>query len=243
MPDVPAVPAPGDLTAQVEALFADAGVLAQALEGFEARPGQRQLASAVAAVFHRGGLLVAEAGTGTGKTLAYLVPAVLAGQRVLVSTGTRNLQDQIFHKDLPALSRALGREIRAAYMKGRTNYLCRHRYDLLRDEAARLPDEARRWLDEIAEWAAATETGDRAEIEGLPDDLPLWRELSTTSEQCRGRDCPQYGDCFVTRMRDRAADADLVIVNHHLLCADAAVRQNAFGEVIPSCGVAVIDEA
>jgi ATP-dependent DNA helicase DinG len=197
----------------------------------------------VARTFAEGGVLVAEAGTGTGKTLAYLVPAVLAGKRVLISTGTRNLQDQVFYKDLPALAAALGREIRAAYMKGRTNYLCLHRFDRLKEAAAGLPSDEQRWLSQIVEWAAATDTGDRAEIDDLPDDLELWTELSATSEQCLGRDCPFYSECFVTRMRERAAAADLVIVNHHLLCADAAVRQGAFGEVIPDCDLAVIDEA
>jgi ATP-dependent DNA helicase DinG len=217
--------------------------VAAAFEGFEPRPGQRRLAGEVARVLDAGGTLVAEAGTGTGKTLAYLVPAVLAGRRVLISTGTRTLQDQVFYKDLPALTRALGVEIRAAYMKGRTNFLCLHRFERLREAAAGLPPEERRWLERIAEWAAATSTGDRSEIEDLPDDSLFWSELSATSEQCLGRECPHHADCFVTRMRDRAADANLVIVNHHLLCADASVRQSEYGEVIPDCDVLVIDEA
>ena len=231
------------LAARVDAVFADDGPLARAVDGYEERPGQRRLAAAIAGLFTSGGVLVAEAGTGIGKTLAYLVPAVLDGRRVLVSTGTRNLQDQVFYKDLPALARALGIEVPAAYMKGRTNYLCLHRFERLLEADAGLPPDERAWLREIAEWAAATETGDRSEIEDLPDDLPLWRELTATSEQCLGRECPQYTDCFVTRMRDRAAAATLVIVNHHLLCADAAVRQGAFGEVIPECDLVVIDEA
>jgi ATP-dependent DNA helicase DinG len=217
--------------------------VAAAFDGFEPRPGQRRLASEVAQIFDAGGTLVAEAGTGTGKTLAYLVPAVLAGKRVLISTGTRTLQDQVFYKDIPALARALAIEIRAAYMKGRTNFLCLHRFERLREAASGLPVDERRWLERIAEWAGATDTGDRAEIEDLPDDSPFWSELSATSEQCLGRECPQYADCFVTRMRDRAADASVVIVNHHLLCADASVRQSEFGEVIPECDVVVVDEA
>jgi ATP-dependent DNA helicase DinG len=227
----------------VDNVFADSGPLAAALEGFEPRAGQRQLAGEVARVFAGGGTLVAEAGTGTGKTLAYLVPAVLAGKRVLISTGTRTLQDQIFYKDLPALARALGVEIRAAYMKGRSNYLCLHRFERLQTAAAGLGDDEQRWLQRVAEWSAATETGDRAEIEDLPDDSPFWSELSATSEQCLGRECPKFDECFITRMRNRAASADVVIVNHHLLCADAAVRQGNFGEIIPECQVAVIDEA
>jgi ATP-dependent DNA helicase DinG len=231
------------LLGRVDAVFADAGPLAAAFEGFEPRAGQRRLAGEAARVFASGGTLVAEAGTGTGKTLAYLVPAVLAGKRVLISTGTRTLQDQIFYKDLPALGRALGMTIRAAYMKGRSNYLCLHRFGRLQLAAAGLDAGEQRWLQRVAEWSAETETGDRAEIEDLPDDSPFWSELSATSEQCLGRECPQFADCFITKMRDRAAAADVVIVNHHLLCADAAVRQGNFGEIIPDCPLAVIDEA
>ncbi len=234
---------PPALPDRVDAVFDDRGPLASLFEGFERRPGQRRLAAAVAETFTRGGTLVAEAGTGTGKTLAYLLPAVLDGRRVLVSTGTRTLQDQIFYKDIPALARALGQEIRAAYMKGRTNYLCLHRFERLQEAEAGLTAGERRWLGRIAAWAAETETGDRGEIDDLPDDLELWSELSATSEQCLGRECPHFQDCFVTRMRDRAAAADLVIVNHHLFAADASVRESGFGEVIPPCDLVIIDEA
>ncbi len=233
----------GRLVDSVAEVFADDGPLARAVEGFEARLGQREMADAVARTFENGGTLIVEAGTGTGKTLAYLVPAVLAGRRVLISTGTRNLQDQIFYKDLPALSHAMDREIRAAYMKGRTNYLCLHRFDRLREAEAALPDFERQWLNTIAEWAGATETGDRAEIEDLPDDFLLWSDMTANGDQCLGRECPRFQDCFVTKMRERAAESEVVIVNHHLLCADAAVREGAFGEVIPECHLLVIDEA
>jgi ATP-dependent DNA helicase DinG len=231
------------LSDRVAAVFAADGPLAKAFDGFEPRPGQARLAEAVARTLDEGGTLVAEAGTGTGKTLAYLVPSVLAGQQVLISTGTRTLQDQIFYKDVPTLATALGRPIRATYMKGRTNYVCRHRLERLVEAEAGLPADDRRWLAAIVEWMGATETGDRAEVEDLPDDLPLWSEVTATSDQCLGRECPQYGACFVTRMREQAAEAEIVIVNHHLLCADAALRQGDFGEVIPQCERIVIDEA
>jgi ATP-dependent DNA helicase DinG len=231
------------LADRVAGVFADEGPLAHAVEGFEPRPGQKQLAAEVSRTFEEGGTLVAEAGTGTGKTLAYLVPAVLSGRRVLISTGTRTLQDQIFYKDIPALATAMGIEIRAAYMKGRSNYLCLHRFERLGEAEAGLLADERRWFRRIAEWAGETATGDRAEIEDLPDDFPFWAELSATSEQCLGRECPRFADCHITRMRERAADAAVVIVNHHLLCADASVREGAFGEVIPECALAVIDEA
>jgi ATP-dependent DNA helicase DinG len=231
------------LADRVRAALADDGPLAGTIGGFEARPGQRQLAGHVADAFERGRTLIAEAGTGTGKTLAYLLPAVLGGKRVLISTGTRTLQDQIFYKDVPALAEALGAPIKAAYMKGRTNYLCLHRFGRLQEAEAGLEAGDRRWLRTIADWAAETQTGDRAEIEDMPDDLPLWQEVTANAEQCLGRDCPQHLECFVTRMKERAAESDLVIVNHHLLCADASVRQGGYGEVIPECDLAVIDEA
>jgi ATP-dependent DNA helicase DinG len=197
----------------------------------------------VAQTFADGGILLAEAGTGTGKTLAYLLPAVFAGRRVLISTGTRTLQDQVFYKDVPALADAIGQPIRAAYMKGRTNYLCLHRFERTAEASAAMTDDEQRWLERIHEWAGETPTGDRAEIEDLPDDLPLWSDLTATADQCLGRECPRHSECFVTRMRERAAEAQIVIVNHHLLCADASVRHGGFGEVIPECDFAVIDEA
>jgi ATP-dependent DNA helicase DinG len=209
-----------------------------------------QMAAAVASVFADGGVLLAEAGTGTGKTLAYLVPAILSGQRVLISTGTKNLQEQIYFKDLPVLSAALPVEFSATYMKGRNNYLCLHRFDAVRNEGAQAAfpsfvssaDEAH-YLRMIERWVKDTETGDRSEIEDLPEDLPFWRDIAASAENCIGSECPRFRDCFITRMRQRAAESDVVIVNHHLLCADAAVRQSAYGEVIPECRHAIIDEA
>jgi ATP-dependent DNA helicase DinG len=205
------------------------------------------MAAAVARAFEDGGILLAEAGTGTGKTLAYLVPAILSRERVLISTGTKNLQEQIFFKDIPALRDALGIPFTATYMKGRSNYLCLHRLDQLSEGAsgdgATLALSHDVFLPIIRDWSTTTETGDRAEIEDLPEDIAFWNEVSATAETCLGTECPRYDDCFVTRMRQRAAASDIVIVNHHLLCADAAVRQNAFGEVIPACGRAIVDEA
>jgi ATP-dependent DNA helicase DinG len=243
VPDVPAVPRSAELTAAVDAVFAFDGALAAALDGFEARPAQLQMASAVAGVFADGGVLLAEAGTGTGKTLAYLVPAILSRQRVLVSTGTKNLQEQIFYKDLPVLRQTLGVPFTATYMKGRGNYLCLHRFDAIRDSVVLRSRDESLAIDVIDAWSRTTETGDRAEMDDLPDDLPLWPEIAATSENCLGSECPRYDECFVTRMRQRAAESDLVIVNHHLLCADAAVRKSAFGEVIPACRHAIVDEA
>jgi ATP-dependent DNA helicase DinG len=223
-------------------VFAPGGVLARMLPAFEPRPGQRSMATAVAGVIADGGVLLAEAGTGTGKTLAYLVPAILSGKRVLVSTGTKNLQEQIFTKDVPLLRRALGRHFAATYMKGRGNYLCLHRFEQFRQATPSQPAE-RIALTLIEEWLKRTDTGDRAEVDELPDDLPFWNDISATTENCLGSECPQFGDCFITKMRQRAAESDVVIVNHHLLCADASVRHHSFGEVIPECHVLVVDEA
>jgi ATP-dependent DNA helicase DinG len=236
VPEIPASPRPARLTT-VDEVFADHGPLAQAIDQFEPRAGQLHMAREVATVLADGGILLAEAGTGTGKTLAYLVPAILSGRRVLVSTGTKNLQEQIYFKDLPALADALPIRFRAAYMKGRANYVCLHRLDQAR---VSLPPGV---VDSITAWAEVTETGDRAELTDLPDDSGIWQELAATADTCLGSECPQYQPCFVTRMRQRAAEADLVIVNHHLLCADAAVREQSYGEVIPDTQYLVLDEA
>ena len=240
-----------DLGLLVGAVFADDGAVAQAMPGFEPRDGQRRMANAVAAIVENGGTLLAEAGTGTGKTLAYLIPAILSRQRVLVSTGTKNLQEQIFFKDIPALREALGVPFTATLMKGRSNYLCLHRWESYRDGVEGRTSAGGRlieagdhvFLPVIQEWARTTTTGDRAEIRDLPEDVALWKEISAEADVCLGTECPRYGDCFVTQMRQRAAESDVVIVNHHLLCADAAVRQSAYGEVIPSCATLVVDEA
>lgn len=237
MPEVPSVPRPDLLRHHVDEAFADDGPLARAIEHFEPREGQRAMARAVADVLTDGGVLLAEAGTGTGKTMAYLVPAILSRQRILVSTGTKNLQEQIYFKDLPVLEKALTVRFTATYMKGRANYLCLHRFQQFQASGSAIPVEA------IAAWAQTTETGDRAELEDLPEDSGLWAEISATADTCLGGECPQYQQCFVTRMRQRAAESDVVIVNHHLLCADAAVRQSSFGEVIPDCRHLVLDEA
>ena len=238
------------LVDRVETVFEPGSDLARTLPQFEPRFAQREMAQAVAAVLETGGVLLAEAGTGTGKTLAYLIPAILTREPVLVSTGTKNLQEQIYFKDLPVVRQALGIPFTATYMKGRGNYLCLHRFDAVRhgSAGASLPGFERSARDEdylplIEAWSRHTETGDRAELTDLPEDLPLWPQISAAGEHCLGSECPRYQDCFVTRMRQRAAESDVVIVNHHLLFADAALREGAYGEVIPDCPHAVLDEA
>jgi ATP-dependent DNA helicase DinG len=241
VPGVPALPAPS-LIDGVRRVLGTGGALATVLDGFEPRASQQDMAEAVARTVTNGGVLLAEAGTGTGKTLAYLVPAILSGRKALVSTGTRNLQQQLIDKDVPLLQQALG-PFRATCMKGRGNYLCLHRFEQARHDDRPHDDETRVALTLIEHWAPRTQTGDRAELTDLPEDLPFWHTISATTENCLGSECPRFSDCFVTRMRQEAAEADVVIVNHHLLCADAAVRRHSFGEVIPECQVGIIDEA
>jgi ATP-dependent DNA helicase DinG len=244
-----------DLVARVDAVFDEQGALARVLPGFEPRQAQRSMAATVALTLQQEGVALVEAGTGTGKTLAYLIPAILSGKRVLVSTGTKNLQEQIVDKDLPVLTRVLDRTFTATVMKGRSNYLCLHRYQAMRSGGlprqqrlggfgAQGTDVDERILVPILErWVAKTTTGDRAELKDLPEDLPIWSDLSASAENCLGTTCPQFSECYVTQMRQRAADSDLVIVNHHLLFADAAVRQGNYGAVIPDRDVAILDEA
>ncbi|MFL6279077.1 MAG: ATP-dependent DNA helicase, partial [Vicinamibacterales bacterium] len=254
MPEVPAVS--GTVTPRatattlhgaVAAAFGELGPIARALPGFEARSGQLEMAAGAVDVFADGGVLLAEAGTGTGKTLAYLIPAILSRRRVLVSTGTKNLQEQIFYKDLPVLRESLGIPFTATYMKGRGNYLCLHRFESFKEggtaQSLGFTRDDSIYVRLIDQWRTETATGDRAELEDLPEDLPFWKDIAASSENCIGTECPHYNDCFITRMRQRAAESDLVIVNHHLLCADAAVRQSNYGEVIPTCHYAVVDEA
>jgi ATP-dependent DNA helicase DinG len=223
--------------------FAPGGPLARVLPGYEERPAQRRLSEAVADVLEHGGLLLAEAGTGTGKTLAYLLPAVECERRVVISTGTKNLQEQLVQKDLPILAQALGRELRVAVMKGRANYLC-----LLRFASFGKAGSFRR-LEElpiyraVEDWSTKTETGDRSEVPDMPDTVDFWREVSAASENCIGQSCTLYDACFVTKMRQRALEADVVVVNHHLLCADLAVKDGNYGSVIPPYDTLVLDEA
>ena len=217
MPQVPPVSGGVELDAASAAALAPGGALARAIPAFEPREAQRKLAGAVSRTFADGGVLLAEAGTGTGKTLAYLIPAILSRHRVLVSTGTKNLQEQIYFKDLPVLREALGVPFTATYMKGRGNYLCLHRFEAWRDSGAIRSFDETQSIRMIDDWSRDSETGDRAELEDLPEDSPFWNDISASAENCIGAECPRYDDCFVTRMRQRAAASDVVIVNHHLL--------------------------
>jgi ATP-dependent DNA helicase DinG len=224
-------------------VFQRRGALAATHPGFEFRPGQLEMACAVEQAFADGGALLAEAGTGTGKTLAYLVPAVQCGRRVVVSTATRNLQEQIARKEVPFLQNELGLSFSAMTMKGRENYLCLHRYDEFRREPRfQFVDEVEPF-GAVKNWAETTATGDRAEVPGLPDGVRFWREINARSDTCLGRRCPVYDDCHLVRMRRQAEQTQVLIVNHHLLFADLAVRRGDFGQVIPDYDCLILDEA
>jgi ATP-dependent DNA helicase DinG len=225
-----------------EVLGAD-GRLARALSGYEHRDDQLAMARAVERALESRAYLVAEAGTGTGKTLAYLVPAVLSHRRVIVSTATKTLQEQIWQKDLPLLHDACGLAFRAAYLKGRSNYYCLARgAEFARAPTFAVREEAGLW-PVIEAWSRETRTGDRSELD-LPDQLVSWKDLSATSESCTGRECAHYEECFVTRARAEAAEADVLLVNHHLFFADLAMRTSRAGvEILPEHDVVIFDEA
>jgi ATP-dependent DNA helicase DinG len=189
--------------------------------------------------------LIVEAGTGTGKTFAYLVPALLSGRSVILSTGTRTLQDQLFRRDIPMLAKALGLPVTLALLKGRTNYLCRHRLELTQQQPSLLPAErgAGRLLSRVARWAATTRSGDLAELTDLPDQSPLGPLITSTRENCLGQECPQFARCHVFEARRAAQAAEVVVVNHHLLLADLALKDEGFGDLLPGAQAVILDEA
>jgi ATP-dependent DNA helicase DinG len=218
------------------------GLLARRLAGYNHRPQQEAMAEQVAQVLAEGGTLICEAGTGTGKTYAYLTPALLSGRKVLISTGTRNLQDQLFHRDLPLVRDALDIPVRIALLKGRANYLCPYRLALALQDHHGGTTEFRRQLLAVRDWASATRVGDIAEL-ALPDDAPVWPAVTSTSDNCLRQDCPDWDQCPLLEARRRAQEADLVVVNHHLLCADIALRDEGFGEILPGADAFIVDEA
>ena len=223
--------------------LAEGGALAGAIPAFAPRPGQQRLAEAVATAFESRASLLAEAGTGTGKTYAYLVPALLSGMKTIVSTGTRALQDQLYHRDLPRVRDALGVGLKTALLKGRANYLCLYRMEQAKGEAGFGDREQVSQFQRIVAWSGRTRMGDMAELEGLPEDSPLLPMVTSTTDNCLGSECPFWNECFVVQARQRAQAADLVVVNHHLLLADLALKQEGFGEILPGAQAFVVDEA
>ncbi|MCF7221968.1 ATP-dependent DNA helicase [Marilutibacter chinensis] len=231
------------LVRAVREALEEGGALARNLDAFAPRPAQQALSAAVAAAFESRGTLIAEAGTGTGKTFAYLVPALLSGVKTIVSTGTRALQDQLYHRDLPRVRDALGVGLKTALLKGRANYLCHYRLNQAKGEPRFASREMVAQFQRIVAWAGRTKMGDLAEVEGLGEDSPLIPVVTSTVDNCLGSECPFFSDCFVVQARQRAQSADLVVVNHHLLLADLALKQEGFGEILPGAQAFVVDEA
>lgn len=231
----------------MEEIFGIEGLLAKYHEAYEDRPGQLKMAKAVLKAFEESRHLVVEAGTGTGKTLAYLVPAVAAAlskkRRVVISTGTKNLQEQLMEKDIPFLQSVLPTKFTAAYMKGRANYACLYRIRKADDQPILEGLDEMDMFSEVRDWVLESETGDRAELRNLPEDIPFWSRINAKSDTCLGQRCPDFEPCFITRMRQRAEAADLIIVNHHLFFADLNLRGNEYGRVIPDYGAVIFDEA
>jgi ATP-dependent DNA helicase DinG len=226
--------------------FSPGGILAQSSLPYEFRPGQLAMAKSVERALEERRHLIVEAGTGTGKTLAYLLPALRTGQRIIVSTGTKALQDQLFFRDIPFLETLLG-PLRVCYMKGRANYLCRHKLVTLRNQPILSGLEEIDQYRQISEWEQTTETGDRAELSGIPESSALWNKLDARTEACLGTTCPDYRRCFITEMRRKALESDIIIVNHHLFFADLSVKQEASGApdagILPEAAAVVFDEA
>ncbi len=228
---------------EIEHLFSEDGPLARALPGFRTRTQQIEMASRVEAAMEQRSVLVVEAGTGTGKTLAYLIPALRSGGKVILSTGTRTLQDQLFHRDLPAARAALASPATVALLKGRANYICHHHLQRSSEEGRFQQRETAHHLQLIRSFAEHSRSGDRAEISGVPEDSPIWPHVVSTREDCLGSDCPQFKDCFVFEARKRAMDADIVVVNHHLFFADVWLREEGVAELLPACNTVIFDEA
>ena len=231
----------------MEKIFGQTGLIAKHHKEYEYRIGQIKMAEAVLRAFEEKKHLIVEAGTGTGKTLAYLVPAIAAAlgqkKRIIISTGTKNLQEQLMEKDIPFLQKILPKKFTASYMKGRSNYACLYRVAKAENQPILEGLDEMDYFEEVRHWARESETGDRAELVNLPENISFWGRINAKSEICLGQKCPDFEPCFVTRMRARAEEADIVIVNHHLFFADLNIRGNEYGRVLPDYSAVIFDEA
>ena len=228
---------------KISAFFGQNGDLSTVVEGYLPRPAQVEMAIAIQNAINTKQNFIAEAGTGTGKTFAYLVPAILSGKKVIVSTGTKNLQDQLFNKDLPIIRKALKRPLITALLKGRSNYLCTYR---LKQALAATQGFERADADALAKissWAKRTKTGEISEMSSLAEANPIWFQATSSIDNCLGQECPDYAECYLVQARKKAQEAEVLVVNHHLLCADWSIRDNGFGELLPDAEVVIIDEA
>jgi ATP-dependent DNA helicase DinG len=223
--------------------FGDDGALAQVISGYQPRAAQLEMAEAIAKAIDNNENLIAEAGTGTGKTFAYLVPAIQSGKKVIISTGTKNLQDQLFNKDLPVIRKAMKTPFLAALLKGRANYLCTYRLTNSMTSSLGFSKEDAQSLAKISSWAKRTKTGDVSEMSEVAEADPIWYQATSSIDNCLGQDCPVFAECFLVKARKKAQESEILVVNHHLLCADWSIRDNGFGELLPNAEVVIIDEA
>src|SRR5690606_2295092 len=229
--------------ADLEHVFSPQGPLAETISGYRLRTQQLEMAQAIEAAIKQGGQLVAEAGTGTGKTYAYLVPALLSGGKVIISTGTKTLQDQLFNRDLPTVRAALKVPVTIALLKGRANYVCPYHLERNAQDGRFLHAQDAADLHVIARFAKTTPTGDKAECTSVREDSPAWLAATSTRDNCLGQECPHVKECFVMAARRAAMEADLVVVNHHLFFADVMLRDGGMGELLPACNAVIFDEA
>ncbi|WP_028449545.1 ATP-dependent DNA helicase [Chitinibacter tainanensis] len=227
----------------LEEAFADDGPFAAAFPGYKLRQPQLEMAQAVANAIESQGQLIAEAGTGTGKTFAYLVPALLSGGKTIVSTGTKTLQDQLFNRDIPSVRDVLKVPVTVALLKGRSNYVCHYHLERAEHEGRFMRREDVVDLQKVKRYAKATQSGDKASCPGVPEDAPIWAHVTSTRDNCLGQDCPSHKDCFVLKARREAQEADVVVVNHHLFFADVWLRDEGAGELLPACNTVIFDEA
>lgn len=229
----------------ISKVFSATGALGKAIPGFQPRQAQLDMAEAVAQTIRGEGQLVVEAGTGTGKTFAYLVPALLSGKKTIISTGSKNLQEQLFHRDLPLMTQALGFYGQVSLLKGRANYLCLDRLSrqMVESHTPQSDPTLLSQLVKVRGWASETKSGDLGECEAIAEDSPVIPTITSTNDNCLGKECPSYQDCFVLKARKRAMDSDVVVVNHHLFLADLAIKETGFGELIPEADVFIFDEA
>ncbi|MDD5460207.1 MAG: ATP-dependent DNA helicase [Methylococcales bacterium] len=228
---------------ELESFFSANGALSTVIPGYQPRPAQLEMAEAIADAIEKTQHLIAEAGTGTGKTFAYLVPAIVSGKKAIISTGTKNLQDQLFNKDLPVIRKAIKMPFIAALLKGRSNYLCTYRLQNALTSTLGFSKEDAVSLAKINSWSKRTQSGDISEMPDVTEANPVWYQATSTLDNCLGQDCPDYADCFLVKARKKVQEADILVINHHLLCADWSLRDNGFGELLPDAEVVIIDEA
>ncbi len=228
---------------EIESFFSDAGSLSKVIPGYSPRASQLEMAVSIANAIEKKSNLIAEAGTGTGKTFAYLVPAILSGKKVIVSTGTKNLQDQLFKKDLPIIRKAIKTQFRSALLKGRANYLCTYRLENAVNSSFGFSKEDAGALSRIKAWSKRTNVGDISEISDVEEGDPIWAQATSNIDNCLGKECKDYADCFLVKARKKAQESDIIVVNHYLLCADWSLRETGFGELLPNADVVIIDEA